>query len=210
MLLSTPVKIGVILFFLSSVFTGCSIWRGGENTAAFAPSQPRNPLPFSTREPDVFQTDIIVRTGDVERVTSLARDGAKRRVDYDPDTDQHRAILVTDKEYVIDFKAKKVTTRDLTSAASAQNESLSHLLHVRDFTEFDEIGREGTIVRYRARINESNASEVVVSFDESIGLPVKQEFYSLEGDQRVLRYTVEVRNFKKEVGAGVFDVPSVK
>ena len=148
-----------------------------------------------------------MRTGEIERRITLARDGAKRRIDYDPGTDQHRAILITDKEYVIDFKAKRITEREQTPPGSAQNESLSHLLHVRDFTEFEEIGRDGSVVQFRALINESKASEVVISFDESIGLPVKQEFYSLEGGNRVLRYTVELRNFRKEVDAGVFEVP---
>ena len=208
MRLSTPVKICVATLCLSPIFAGCSLWRSNENTTSFAASQPRTELPFSTREPDVFQADVVVRTGDVERRISLARDGAKRRIDYDPDTDQHRALLVTDKEYTIDFKSKRLTESEPSPAGSAQNELLAHLLHVRNFTEFEEIGREGNVVQFRARINERKASEVVIFFDESIGLPVKQEFYSLESDQRLLRYTVELRNFKKEVDAGVFDVPA--
>ena len=207
MRLSTPVKICVAALCLSTIFAGCSFWRSNENTAPFVASQPRIELPFPTREPDVFQTDVVVRTGDVERRITLARDGSKRRIDYDPDTDQHRAILITDKQYVIDFKTKKLTERDLSAVGGAQSELLSHLLHVRDFTEFDEVSREGSVVQFRGIINESNASEAVIFVDESIGLPVKQELYSLEGGRRVLRYTVELRNFKKEVDAGVFEVP---
>ena len=207
MRLSTPVKICVATLCLSPIFAGCSLWRSNENTTSFTASQPRTELPFSTREPEVFQADVVVRTGDVERTISLARDGTKRRIDYDPDTDQHRALLVTDKEYTIDFRSKRLTASEPSPAGSAQNELLAHLLHVRNFTEFEEIGREGNAVQFRARINERKASEVIIFFDESIGLPVKQEFYSLESDQRLLRYTVELRNFKKKVDAGVFDVP---
>ena len=209
MRLSTPVKICVAALCLSPIFAGCSLWRSNDNSASFAASQPRIELPFSTREPEIFQADVITRTGEVERRITIAREGSKRRIDYDPDTDHHRAILMTSKEYVIDFKAKRVTERE-PSGGTGQNELLSHLLHVRDYAEFDEIRRDGTVVQFRARINESKASEAVIFFDESIGLPVKQEFYSLEGGQRVLRYTVELRNFKKEVDPGVFEIPGFK
>ena len=207
MRLSTPVKICVATLCISPIFAGCSLWRSNENTTSVTAPKPRIQLPFSTREPEVFQADIALRTGEAERRISLAKDGKKRRIDYDPDTDQHRAILITDREYVIDFKTKRVTSRELSATGGRQDQLLAHLLHVRDFTEFDEIGREGTVVQFRARINESNASEVVIFVDESIGLPVKQEFYTLEGDQRLLRYTVELRNFKKEVDPAVFAVP---
>jgi len=85
---------------------------------------------------------------------------------------------------------------------------LSHLLHMRDFTEFEQMRRDGSVVQFRARINESNSSEVIVFFDEAIGLPVKQEYYSLEGEKRTLRYSVELRDFKKELEPGVFEIPA--
>ena len=208
MFLSTPVKICVATLCLSPIFAGCSLWRSNENTASFAASQPRNELPFSTREPDVFQTEIVVRTGEKERRIALARDGLKRRIDYDPGTDEHRAVLITDKEYLLYFKRKRYEERDLTGSGASGDGLLSHLLHVRDFTEFEQMRRDGSVVQFRASINESNASEVIVFFDEAIGLPVKQEFYSVEGDKRTLRYSVELRDFKKEVEPGVFEIPA--
>jgi hypothetical protein len=79
---------------------------------------------------------------------------------------------------------------------------------VRDLTEYDEVGREGSIVRYSATVNESTLSEVLIFFDEAIGLPVRQEFYSIEGETRDLRYTVELRNFATQVDPAVFAIPA--
>lgn len=208
MFLSTPVKICVAALCLSSIFAGCSLWRSNENTASLAATQPRIELPFSTREPEIFQTEIVIRTGDVERLITVARDGMKRRVDYDPGTVEHRASLRTDKEYLLYFKSKRYEEQDLSGGDASGDKLLSHLLRVRDFTDFEETTRVGSIIQFRGRINDSNASEVIVFFDEAIGLPMKQEFYSIEGENRILRFTVELRGFKKEVDPAVFQVPA--
>ena len=208
MFLSTPVKICVAALCLSSIFAGCSLWRSNENTASIAASQPRIELPFPTREPDVFQTEIVIRTGDIERRIRVARDGMRRRVDYDPGTEEHRASLITDKEYLLYFKSKRYEARELSVGDTSGDKLLSHLLHMRDFTEFEETRQDGRVKQFRGRVNESNASEVIVFFDESIGLPVKQEFYSIEGENRILRYSVELRDFKLEVDPAVFEIPT--
>ena len=208
MLLSTPVKICVAALCLSPIFAGCSLWRSNDNTASFAASQSRNELPFATREPDVFQCEFVIRTGETERRITLARDGLRRRIDYDTGTDEHRAVLITSKEYLLYFKPKRYEERELSGGGGSGDSLLSHLLHMRDFTEFEEVKRDGSVVQFRARINESDSSDVIVFFDEAIGLPVKQEHYSLEGDKRTLRYSVELRNFRKEVDPGVFEIPA--
>ena len=208
MLLSTPVKIFAAALFLSLIFAGCSLWRSNDNTASVTAIRPRNELPFSTREPDVFQAQIVMRTGDVERRITVAREGQKRRVDYDPGTDEHRAILMTDKEYLIFFKTKRYTARELSAGGSGpDNKLLSHLLNVRDYTDFEEVGRTGSVVEYHARVNGSDASEIKIFVDESIGLPVRQEFFSVSADERALRYSVELRDFRLEVDPEVFQVP---
>ena len=149
-----------------------------------------------------------MRTGGTERRITVARDGLKRRIDYDPGTDEHRAVLITDKEYLLHFKSKRFEERELFGDLESGDKLLSHLLHMRDFTEFEEMKREGSVVQFRARINASDASEVILFLDESIGLPVKQEHYSVEGEKRTLRYSVELRDFRREVDPGSFEIPA--
>ena len=208
MFLSTPVKVFHAALFLSIVFAGCSVWRGNENSTVSFASQPKSEYPFVNREPEIFQTELVVRTGETERRMLIARNGDMRRVEFDVGTDDHRAVLITDKEYLLFFKRKVYEERSMTSTASAIYEPLTApILNLRDYADFAEIERVGSVVEYSARINDSPNSEVRIFFDVSIGLPVRQEFYSIEGDQRRLQYSVEFLNFRKAVDDGIFEIP---
>jgi len=208
MFLSNPAKILHATFVLSLFFAGCTLWRRDENpTKTFAlPSKKK--FPFATREPEVFQAEIVIRTGDVERQVRIARDGQKRRIDYDPGTDNHRAVVTSDKEYVLFLKRTAYTEQALSAELASGNELASHLLNLRDYSEFEELGRDGSVIQFRARINESTSSDVLIFFDETIGLPVRQEFYSIDGEKRELKYAVELRNFRTEVDPAAFQVPA--
>lgn len=208
MFLSTPVKVFHAACFLMILFAGCSLWRSNENPTTTFASQPKSEYPFVAREPEVFQTELVIFTGDTERRMLVARNGEMRRIEFDVGTDNHRAVLVTDKEYLLFFKRKIYEERTMTSNAAAVYEPLTaHLLNLRDYAVFDEISRDGSVVEYSARINDSSSSEVLIFFDENIGIPVRQEFYSIEGDQRSLQYSVELRDFRTEADADLFVVP---
>lgn len=211
MFLSNPAKIFCTALCFSLFFTGCSLWRRAEDPITATPP-PISELPFTTREPDVFQTEVVVRTGEIERRMFVARSGEKRRIDYEVGTDAHRAVLTTDNEYLVYFKRRAFVenaAKDPTSSDETGNSpTLSHLLHARDYSTFEEIGRDGSVVQFRARINENTAAEILIFFDESIGLPIRHEFYSLDGDKRVLQYSVELRGFRREADDGLFQLPA--
>ena len=207
MFLSNPAKILNATFILSLFFAGCGLWRRDENPTTTLALPSRNEFPFATREPEIFQAEVVSRAGDSERRIAVARNGNRRRVDYDIGSENHRALLTTDKEYLVFFKRMSYTERPLSGESSTGDEPASHLLNVRDYTDFEELGREGSVVRFRARINESAASDVLIFFDETIGMPVKQEFYSINGEGRELKYSVELRNFKTEVDPAMFQIP---
>ena len=209
MFLSTPAKIFHAILLLPIVFAGCARQPNSETPVVTFASEAKSEIPFPVREPEVFQARIVVRTGEVERSTLVARSGSSRRIDFDIETENHRAVLITDKEYVLSFKRKTVEERPLTSDASAAYEPLAAtILNLRDYPSFEEVRREGRVIEYRATINESSDSEVSIFFDGSIGMPVRQEFYSIEGDKRTLRYSVELLNFTTDVDPGVFEVPA--
>ncbi len=211
MLLSTPSKIGCATVILSLFFVGCSLWDRGETPPSTPVPAPESNIPFATREPDVYRADVFIRAGDVERRITVARDGARSRIDYDVGTDDHRAILSTDRQYVLFFKRKTYAENQAgvgNSASASEPMLAAHLLNGRDYTEFDELDREGSVIRYRARVNGSDVSEILIWFDEGISMPVKQEFYSLDGGERILRYAVELRDFSPTVDPSVFELPA--
>ena len=189
MFLSNPVKIFHAAWLLSIVFAGCSLWRSDPNPRTTLASSPTSEFPFSLREPEIFQAEIVIRTGEHERHILIARNLDRRRIDYDAGTENQRSVITTDKEYVLTFKRKEYTERPLTSDLASVDSTLTgQLTNVRDYSEFEEVGRDGTVIRYQGRINEGSASETMIFFDQSIGLPVKQEFYSIEGESRILQY----------------------
>ena len=207
MFLSNPAKIFHASWLLSIVFAGCSLWRSDPNPTTTLASSTTNEFPFSIREPEVFQAEIVIRTGEEERHILVARSSNQRRIDYDVGTDHRRAVLITDKEYLLSFKRKEYTERPLISDLSSVDSTLTgHLMTGRDYSDFEEVGRDGTVIRYRARVNEGSASEILIFFDQSVGLPVKEEFYSIEGETRTLQYSFELRGFKNEVDDSVFQI----
>jgi hypothetical protein len=209
MFLSTPAKIFHAAWLLSIVLAGCNLWRSNENSAVTFASEPKSEYPFSTREPDPFQAEIVIRTGENERRISIARSGNMRRMDFDPESDNHHAVLMTDKEYLLFFKRKVVEEHALATNATELYEPLTApILNLRDYASFNEINRDGSVVEFSARLNDSANSEVLIFFDEAIGLPVKQEFYRIEGDERTLQYSVELRDFRREVDGAMFQIPS--
>jgi hypothetical protein len=208
MFLSTPAKIFPAICVLSIAFAGCSLWQSNENSAATFASETKSEYPFVAREPEVFQAEIVVRTGETQRRTFIARDGQKRRMDLDMGTDDHRAVVITDKEYLLYFKRKVLEEHDLSSNAAEHYEPLTaQIMNLRDYARFEEIGRDGSIVQFRARVNASTNSEVLVFFDQSIGMTVRQEFYSIDGAQRSLQYSVELKNFRPEAEPELFAIP---
>jgi hypothetical protein len=171
-------------------------------------SQPKTEYPFVAREPEVFQAELVVRTGETERRMFIARNGEKRRIDYDVGSDDQHGVVLADKEYLLFYKRKVFEERPMSSTAAELYEPLSaQVLTAHDFANFEEINRDRSVVEYTARINESSNSESIIFFDESIGLPVRQEFYSVEGDERKLQYSVELQGFRTEADPELFVVP---
>jgi outer membrane lipoprotein-sorting protein len=207
MFLSNPVKIFHAAWIFSIVFAGCSYWRSDQNAQTALPSSPTSAFPFSLRAPEIFQAEIVIRTGENERQIFVARSGDRRRIDYDVGTGNHRAVILTDKEYLLSFKRKEFSERPLSENLSSVDATLTgHLLNVHHFSDLEEVSRDGSVIQYIARMNDSASSEVMIFFDQTIGLPVKQEFYAIEGETRTLQYTFELRGFKTDIDDSVFQI----
>ena len=92
-----------VLIFL--LFSACRFWQtgGGETsdkTAAVAEDL-KSEIPFSTKEPDQFQAEIVVTANETERRTFVARKGANRRYDFNFGAKNQLTNLQTDKNHLI-------------------------------------------------------------------------------------------------------------
>ena len=128
-------------------------------------------------------------------------------MDFDPGEKTHRALLQTDKEYVIDI-GRGLYAETAAGSGGDFGELTHELLNTGQRSEFEETGREGSVVRYLVHPADSETSEIAVQYDESIGMPIKQEFFSIVGAGRMLQFTVEIVNFRTETDAALFSIPA--
>ena len=207
MFLSNPATafLATVLIFFSTIACG---WLGGSNnTAVPVTKEPKGRFPFKTKEPENFQCEIVETAGDSVRRKRVAKKGNWRRVDFDFGERSQRALLQTEREYVLDFNRRAYI--ETPRPTGGQFSQLTHeLLNTGEHSSFEEIGRDEKIVHYLVRFSNSRSDEVIVHYDESIGLPVKQEYFSHDGGERILRFTVELVNFTTEPDPDAFLVPN--
>lgn len=209
MSLSNPARSLILFLAILAAFTACRWSDNNGNTAVPAAEGPKGKFPFRSKEPENFQCDIIETAGVVVRRKRLAMKGLSSRLDLDIGTDGHRAVLVTDKEYLIDIRRKiyAAVPRPGAEASGNFSELTRELLLRNPRTEFEEIGREGNIIIFRATTDGSRLSEVLISYDEAVGLPVKQEFYSLADGEKRLVFTIEILNISIDPDPALFELP---
>lgn len=208
MFLSNPAKSFLASALILFSTTGCGIFRSNQNTSAPQVEEPKKRVPFETKEPENFQCEIVETAGDIVRRKRLARKGTWRRVDLDLGEKNQRALLQIDREYILDTGRGVYAEAAAGSANGQFSELTQELLNIGHHAEFQEAGREGNIVRYTVRPANGDSSEIIVHYDASIGLPVKQEFFSIEAGERTLKFMVEMIDLKAEPDADIFSIPA--
>lgn len=211
MFLSNPAKSFLASFLILLSVAGCGWLKTGENTAGPTVPEPKSRLPFKTKEPENFQCEIVETAGGVQRRMRLARKGNWRRIDYDLGEKNQKAVLKTDKEYLIDLGRNSYAEKPVLAGntAAPQFSDLTHeLLTAGQRVEFEELDREGSIVKYKALDDNAETGEIIIHYDENIGMPVKQEFFTINGGERVLEFSIELVNFKTEPDKDLFTIPT--
>lgn len=215
MILSNPVKSFLLALVFLTLCFGCRFWQNADNTntspgtGSFA--EDKSDLPFQTLEPDIYQAEIVVTALGNQRVTFVAKNGAKRRIEYDFGEKNASVWLQTDKGYLL-LPGKKIYAEQGGAGSSAEPSALVdsltvEWLNIKPGAKFESLGTENKQKKYSAKLNESGASEVILFVDEATNLPVKQEYYSINGEQRELLYLVELRNLRLEAGDELFAIP---
>ncbi|HVE59531.1 MAG TPA: hypothetical protein VNB22_22160 [Pyrinomonadaceae bacterium] len=171
----------------------------------------KSAIPFSTKEPEQFQAEIVVTANESERRTFVAKNGANRRCDFNAGAKNQVTNLQTDKNYLIlpDRKiyAETVAAQNV-SADDWENFLTTEWLNENHEASFEKLETVDNLTKYRVRLGTGAASEMLISVDEQIGLPVKQEFYAVSGEQKVLTYAVELKNLKLKTDENLFTVPA--
>ncbi len=210
MLLSNPAKYFLAFILSLLFFSSCGPPNSDNTEVVPVVAEPKGRFPFDTKEPKNYQCEIVETAGGNVRRKRIARKGNWLRIDYDFGEKQQRALLRANREYLIDLGRNIYFQNDPPAGntpGSPFSDLTRELLTVGRQAAFEEIGRDGSIIRYRVIPADADASEIVLHYDEAIRMPVKQEFFSIEGGERTLRFTIEVVNFKAEAEEGLFAVP---
>lgn len=210
-------------FFLAIVFClACGVWQTADNKNGGAAkistaNEKSREIPFSTKEPNVYQAEIVLTSyanGEKqEREIFTARSGAKSRCDF---ADQISSLRTGDnRSFLIDKGGKIYAEIEKDSAGGGETgDSIKDFLTVEWLNEkpgatFEKLETDGNLTKYRARFAAAqNAnSEIFVYVDENLQMPVKQEFYSTNGEQKTLMFSMEMRNLRLEADDKLFELP---
>lgn len=209
-------------FFLASliasmIFSACNFWQTADseetNANKFTAEELRSEIPFENKEPENFQAEIVVSTfinGEkLERITKAARSQAKIRYDF---SNGISFLQTGENEKFLLQIDKKIYAQNAGGANdSATGETLKDFLTTEWLNEkrdvkFENLGAENGLAKYRIS-GENNSSEIIIYVDENLKFPVKQEFYSVNGEQKTLVSAIEIKNLKLEANATLFDLP---
>lgn len=216
MLLSGFIK--YFLIFASLISVSCGVWRSAEksNLVTRATEEPETGIPFQNKEPEQFQTEIIVTNffgGEKrERRYFLARGGARRLTIFNRGEKSETSVLQAADGRNFFISGEKKTVRESQSPSGQTGGELTEFLTTRWLNQktdaaFEKLGAENNLTKYRVRLAASDASEILIFVDENLKLPVRQEFYSASGDGKTLMFSIELKNFSLQAEERLFELP---
>lgn len=210
-------KVLLVFFFALTLFSACNFRQESENETSaptpFVAEELKSDIPFVNKEPKNFQAEFVVTANGKTDIIFAARNGGKRRVDYNfGEKNQFSFVQTADGKDFLMLKDKKIYAENLNNSGVSGAENpfdflTTEWLNQKADVRFEKSGAENGLTKYRAILGENGKSEVLVWIDEKIGLPVKQEFYSVSGEQKTVNFSFEMKNFKLQTDENLFEVP---
>ena len=208
------IKFLKIFLFIALFASACRFWQAkGDVTPSPTPvniEEISGKIPFPTKEPDVFQTEIITTANGVEDKIFTARNGENYYTIYDFQKKSEFALLQTAANgLLLIARNQKIYTENQTTNDNQMTDDFptAELLNEKPNAKYESLGAENGYAKYRIVLNDSANSEIVVTVDRNINLPVKQEFYSISGDRKTLVSTTELKNYNEQPDAQNFEIP---
>lgn len=210
-----------IIFLCLSLCPSCRFWQSNstDNDTQNSAAEIHTNIPFSTKEPDVFQAEFVVTTfisGEkTERKYFVAKKGEKILATIGVGSKQEISLLeiTGDKSFRLEHSTKTYRKREIsampadTSANQWQEFLTTKWLNEKTNAKFEKQGTQNNLTKYLVKLEDPDRSEIFIYIDEKLQIPVKQEFYRLAKGKKILSYQVEVKNFKTEVNDKLFELP---
>jgi hypothetical protein len=192
--------------------------------------------PFPTKEPERYQATRVIRTGEsspgssdlsaVETRTSttfIARDGDKRREEYDSRSGEKIVYLeIPPRRFVLLPSNKTYADLDAvpgeTEASNLQKEaeiSPDRLINeARPETHYQKLGIESlggrTTTKYRVTLDQTTngnvSSETLIWVDEALGMPIRS-LTRETGHDHFSEVMTELKDMSLDIDQGLFQLP---
>lgn len=196
------------LIFCSS----CRFWQNSSNSNTTANqvniAEIESEIPFSTKEPEIFQAEIITKFEEETEKTFIARSKGRFFT-----RNGETASLQTEpnRSYLLNFEKKtyventdKANVAKETSGETLNDFLTTEWLNQKTEVKFEDLGKENGFSKYRATFENS---ETLIYIDDNFKIPVRQEFYSIESETKNLLYSAELQNFKLIAEESLFEIP---
>ena len=200
--------------FTCVLAAGCSFFSEPTPDQPVAQATPETDIPFDAREPQNFRADILVVSQDATTQRAYYRKAEKWRLDIFEDEDLLQSIVHSDGDMLIDH-ARKLVHRPAKQTGSTEPDFIQELtvraLNRKRYRTFEDLGIDGTTRRFRATIDGQSQGEIILHYDETLKIIVKQEFFSavaVDGTERSPVYSTELRNVSFDIADSVFEIPA--
>lgn len=206
MFLSNPRKILFVLIFFAGLSTGCWWSQNEPQKQVSLTGEPVGEFPFSTIEPAIYSAHVYTRAAGVEKHWFVARKNEKWRFDIYRGETLAVSQIFSGKLYQLDHTQKTATEMPSPTdpfTAFPFSDTAGDMLRGHEHYEFEEAGREGAIIKYKAR-SDISKGDIVISFDTAMNMIVRQDFIEPNGETN---FTYELKELNKEVSDEVFEIP---
>jgi hypothetical protein len=209
MSLSNRPTLFVLICILALFLASCGSGPDNRNSSLSVPDAGKSGLPFSTIEPDIFQADFVVTADGREKRWFLARKNDQWRFDILKNGERSLTQLRTDKVYLIDHISRIYTEEPHTTGIIAAPEPvLSGFFRGKEYHEFEDLGTEDGLRKYRVKPGDNSKNQIVILIDETIGMIVRQDFYEGSGEQAQIALSYQMRDLNLSVENDVFALPA--
>jgi hypothetical protein len=181
--------------------TACSGTQPPSNRTISLAGEEPSEFPFSTKEPEQYQADIVITTGQKEDKFFVARSSAKWRIDFFEEGQLTTTELNSDSRSTIDHRAKTYSIASGGLLTVKADDMARSFFRGKKYRDFEDLGSEAGVKKYRVV---SDNDDIIISIDEASGLIVKEEFKDKQGTAHM---TYELRNLKLAVDDSVFQLP---
>jgi hypothetical protein len=206
MILSNRLPIA-LLFFAISLLSACGGTGSGNSQARPTPAPTPADLPFTVREPERFRADFIITAGGVETRRTFYRDGDRWRLVTYGAEGPSREVIHNGNDVLIDHERRVFSEAEAKTGFPQDfvQEATIRALREREYTDYEDLGLEGGLRRYRAALRLTEGPSAVIFYDEELKMITRQEFFSAgsEGPELVF----EMRDLSLDVSDEMFRIP---